>query len=67
MINHPEVAIIGINKMQEKLVMQNGAVVQRLTMNLSTSCDHRVVDGFVAAQAIQSYKGLLEHPATIFM
>ena len=66
-INHPEVAIIGINKMQEKLVMQNGAVVQRLAMNISTSCDHRVVDGFVAAQAIQSYKALLEHPATIFM
>jgi len=66
-INHPEVAIIGINKMQEKLVILNGAVVQRLAMNISTSCDHRVVDGFVAAQAIQSYKALLEHPATIFM
>jgi 2-oxoisovalerate dehydrogenase E2 component (dihydrolipoyl transacylase) len=66
-INHPEVAIIGVNKMMEKLVMENGNVVQRLVMNLSTSCDHRVVDGFVAAQAIQSYKALLEHPATIFM
>jgi len=66
-INHPEVAIIGINKMMEKLVMENGNVTQRLVMNISTSCDHRVVDGFVAAQAIQSYKALLEHPATIFM
>ena len=66
-INHPEVAIIGINKMMEKLVMENGNVTQRLVMNISTSCDHRVVDGFVAAQAMQSYKALLEHPATIFM
>lgn len=66
-INHPEVAIIGVNKMMDKLVMENGAVVQRKVMNISTSCDHRVVDGFVCAQAIQSYKALLEHPATIFM
>lgn len=66
-INYPEVAIIGINKAQQRPVFQGGAVVPRLMMNLSSSFDHRVVDGYDAARMIQALKGLLEHPATIFL
>ena len=66
-INYPEVAIIGINKTQERPVIQNGTVTGRLMMNLSSSFDHRVVDGYDAASMIQAMKGLLEHPATIFI
>ncbi|HJN49592.1 MAG TPA: dihydrolipoamide acetyltransferase family protein [Pseudomonadales bacterium] len=66
-INHPEVAIIGVNKMVQRAVVLNGQIVPRLMMNLSCSFDHRVVDGYDAAQMIQALKGLLEHPATMFM
>ncbi len=66
-INHPEVGIIGVNKMQERLVMIDGQVTTRLIMNLSSSFDHRIVDGYVAAQMIQALKLLIEHPATIFI
>lgn len=66
-INHPEVAIIGPNKIIDRPVVQNGVVVVRKMMNLSSSFDHRVVDGYDAAEFIQRVKGLLEHPATIFM
>lgn len=66
-INHPEVAIIGPNKIADRPVVQNGQVVVRKMMNLSSSFDHRVVDGYDAAEFIQRVKALLEHPATIFM
>jgi 2-oxoisovalerate dehydrogenase E2 component (dihydrolipoyl transacylase) len=66
-INHPEVAIIGPNKIIERPVVQNGAIVVRKMMNVSSSFDHRVVDGYDAADFIQRVKALLEHPATIFM
>ena len=66
-INHPEVAIIGPNKIVERPVVQNGVIVVRKTMNISSSFDHRVVDGYDAADFIQRVKALLEHPATIFM
>lgn len=66
-INHPEVAIIGPNKIVDRPVVQNGQVVVRKMMNLSSSFDHRVVDGYDAAEFIQRVKALLEHPATIFM
>lgn len=66
-INHPEVAIIGPNKIVERPVVQNGVVVVRKMMNISSSFDHRVVDGYDAAEFIQRVKALLEHPATIFM
>lgn len=66
-INHPEVAIIGPNKIIERPVVQNGAIVVRKMMNISSSFDHRVVDGYDAAEFIQRVKALLEHPATIFM
>ena len=66
-INHPEVAIIGPNKIVERPVVRDGQIVVRKMMNLSSSFDHRVVDGYDAAEFIQRIKGLLEHPATLFM
>ncbi|MBV9570556.1 MAG: 2-oxo acid dehydrogenase subunit E2, partial [Alphaproteobacteria bacterium] len=66
-INHPEVAIIGPNAIIERPVVRNGQVVVRKMMNLSSSFDHRVVDGYDAAEFIQKIKALLEHPATLFM
>ena len=66
-INQPEVAIIGVNKAIERPVVINGQVVVRTMMNLSSSFDHRFVDGFDAANMIQAIKDLLEQPATIFM
>jgi 2-oxoisovalerate dehydrogenase E2 component (dihydrolipoyl transacylase) len=66
-INHPEVAIIGPNAIVEKPVVRDGQIVIRKMMNLSSSFDHRVVDGYDAAEFIQRIKALLEHPATLFM
>jgi 2-oxoisovalerate dehydrogenase E2 component (dihydrolipoyl transacylase) len=66
-INHPEVAIIGPNKIVERPVVRGGQVVVRKMMNLSSSFDHRVVDGYDAAEFIQSVKGLLENPAALFI
>jgi 2-oxoisovalerate dehydrogenase E2 component (dihydrolipoyl transacylase) len=66
-INAPEVAIIGLNKAIERPVVHHGAVAVRRIMNLSSSFDHRFVDGYDAAALIQALKELLEHPATIFI
>ena len=66
-INHPEVAIIGPNAIVERPVVRSGQIVVRKMMNLSSSFDHRVVDGYDAAEFIQRLKNLLEHPATLFM
>lgn len=66
-INAPEVAIIGLNKAVERPVVAQGAVVVRRIMNLSSSFDHRFVDGYDAAAMIQALKERLEHPATIFI
>jgi 2-oxoisovalerate dehydrogenase E2 component (dihydrolipoyl transacylase) len=66
-INHPEVAIIGPNAIVERPVVRDGQIVVRKMMNLSSSFDHRVVDGYDAAEFIQKLKRLLEHPATLFM
>lgn len=66
-INAPEVAIIGLNKAVERPVVDRGAVVVRRIMNLSSSFDHRFVDGYDAAAMIQALKEMLEHPATIFI
>jgi 2-oxoisovalerate dehydrogenase E2 component (dihydrolipoyl transacylase) len=66
-INAPEVAIIGLNKAIERPVVHHGAVAVRRIMNLSSSFDHRFVDGYDAAAMIQALKELLEHPATIFI
>ncbi len=66
-INAPEVAIIGVNKAMERPVVMNGTIVVRRIMNLSSSFDHRFVDGFDGAAMIQALKERLEHPATIFI
>jgi 2-oxoisovalerate dehydrogenase E2 component (dihydrolipoyl transacylase) len=66
-INHPEVAIVGINRIVERPMFEGGAVIARKLMNLSSSFDHRVVDGQDAAEFIQSVRRLLEVPATLFM
>ena len=66
-INRPEVAIVGINKQVVRPVWQGGQFVPRTMMNLSSSFDHRVIDGYVAASFIQRLKALLEAPATIFI
>ena len=66
-INHPEVAIIGPNAIIDRPVVHNGAIAVRKMMNLSSSFDHRVVDGYDAAMFIQRVKALLEHPAIMFM
>ena len=66
-INHPEVAIVGPNAIVERPVVRSGQIVVRKMMNLSSSFDHRVVDGYDAAEFIQKLKALLEHPATLFM
>ena len=66
-INHPEVAIVGVNRMVERPMLRNGQVVARQLMNLSSSFDHRVVDGMDAAQFIQAIRALLETPALLFV
>jgi len=66
-INLPEVAIIGVNKAVERPVVVNGQIVIRRMMNLSSSFDHRFVDGYDAAMMIQELKTMLEQPATIFI
>jgi 2-oxoisovalerate dehydrogenase E2 component (dihydrolipoyl transacylase) len=66
-INMPEVAIVGVNRAVERPVVLNGQVTVRLMMNLSSSFDHRFVDGYDAAAMIQRIKEMLEHPATIFL
>ena len=66
-INAPEVAIIGVNRAVERPLVIDGAIAIRLMMNLSSSFDHRFVDGYDAAAMIQALKESLEHPATIFI
>lgn len=66
-INAPEVAIVGVNKAVERPVVLHGTIAIRRIMNLSSSFDHRFVDGYDAAAMIQALKDRLEHPATIFI
>ena len=66
-INLPEVGIIGVNRAVERPMVVNGQIAVRLMMNLSSSFDHRFVDGYDAAAMIQRIKEMLEHPATIFL
>ncbi|WP_299323147.1 dihydrolipoamide acetyltransferase family protein [Parasphingopyxis sp.] len=65
-INRPQVAIIGPNKIVERPVIVDGGIEARKLMNLSISCDHRVVDGYDAASYVQALKHLLETPVLIF-
>ncbi|WP_417463844.1 dihydrolipoamide acetyltransferase family protein [Kordiimonas sp.] len=66
-INSPEVAIVGVNKVAVRPVFQDGGFVPRKIMNLSSSFDHRIVDGWDAAEFIQRIRTLMENPATLFM
>ncbi|MFZ8985274.1 MAG: dihydrolipoamide acetyltransferase family protein [Steroidobacteraceae bacterium] len=66
-INAPEMAIIGVNRAVERPMVHNGSITIRRMMNLSSSFDHRFVDGHDAAAMIQALKGRLEHPATLFI
>lgn len=66
-INHPEVAVIAVNRIVERPVIVAGRIETRKIMNLSSSFDHRVVDGWDAAQFVQELKRLLEQPAMLFI
>ncbi|MDB5734907.1 MAG: catalytic domain of component of various dehydrogenase complexe [Alphaproteobacteria bacterium] len=66
-INHPEVAIIGPNKLVERPVVDGAFIARRKLMNLSASFDHRIIDGYDAARFVQQLKRLLEHPALLFL
>jgi 2-oxoisovalerate dehydrogenase E2 component (dihydrolipoyl transacylase) len=66
-INQPELAIIGVNRAQERPVVHQGAITVRRMMNLSSSFDHRFIDGFDAARLIQTLRELLEQPALLFI
>ncbi|MES2272453.1 MAG: dihydrolipoamide acetyltransferase family protein [Pseudomonadota bacterium] len=65
-INRPEVAIIGPNRVIERPVIRDGEIVAAKLMNLSISCDHRVVDGWDAASYVQALRKLLETPVLLF-
>ena len=66
-INYPEVAIVGVNRMAIRPMWDGTAFVPRKMMNLSSSFDHRVIDGWDAAVFVQRLKDLIENPATLFM
>jgi len=66
-ISRPQVAIFGPNKIRPKLILENGEVAERLVMNFSISCDHRIIDGYDAALMMQYIKGLLEDPMVMFL
>src|SRR4029077_13923069 len=66
-INYPEVAIVGVNRIGERPVVRDGQVVIRKMMNLSSSFDHRIVDGWGAASFTQRVKRVLEQPALLFV
>lgn len=66
-INYPEVAIVGVNRIVERPVVRDGAIVVRQVMNLSSSFDHRIVDGLRAAMFVQGLRACLESPATMFI
>jgi 2-oxoisovalerate dehydrogenase E2 component (dihydrolipoyl transacylase) len=66
-INYPEVAIIGVNKMQTRPVWDGQSFVPRTMMNLSSGFDHRIIDGWEAARFVQAIKSFLELPALMFV
>jgi len=66
-INHPEVAIVGVNRIVLRPVVHSGAIVPRSMMNLSSSFDHRVVDGADGARFVQALRSFLECPGTLFV
>jgi 2-oxoisovalerate dehydrogenase E2 component (dihydrolipoyl transacylase) len=66
-INYPEVAIVGVNRVAERPVVRDGAIVVRQMMNLSSSFDHRIVDGLRAATFVQTIREMLETPPLLFV
>ncbi|WP_409433105.1 dihydrolipoamide acetyltransferase family protein [Litorimonas sp. RW-G-Af-16] len=66
-INRPEVAIFGPNKIRKTLALEDGEIVERKVMNFSISCDHRVIDGYDAAAMMAELRARLEDPARIFL
>ena len=66
-INHPEVSIVSIHAARDRAVVREGEIVVRKMMNLASSFDHRIIDGYDGALLIQELKSMLEYPATIFM
>ena len=66
-INRPEVAIFGPNKIRKKLFLEEGEIIERRVMNFSVSCDHRVIDGYDAAKMMQDMKQALEDPLFMFL
>jgi len=66
-INRPEVAIFGPNKIRKVLALEGGEVIERKVMNFSVSCDHRVIDGYDAAKMMQDMKARLQDPTSIFL
>ena len=66
-INYPEVAIVGVNRIVTRPVIISGTVAARQLMNLSSSFDHRIVDGAQAAGFVQFLRGMMERPATMFI
>lgn len=65
-INRPEVAIFGPNKIRSKLELRGADIIERHVMNFSVSCDHRVIDGYDAAAMVQDLKRMLENPEAMF-
>ena len=66
-INHPEVAIVGVNRVGLRPAVRDGAIVARQLMNLSSSFDHRVVDGADAAAFVRRLREHFQQPATLFV
>ncbi|MEK7723343.1 MAG: 2-oxo acid dehydrogenase subunit E2, partial [Acidobacteriota bacterium] len=66
-INPPEAAIIAVGGATEKAVVKNGEIVVRSIMNVTMSCDHRVVDGATGAKFLQTFKQMLENPAMMLL
>jgi pyruvate dehydrogenase E2 component (dihydrolipoamide acetyltransferase) len=66
-INHPEVAILGVNQIHDRPMVIDGEIVARKMMYLSPSFDHRVIDGAVAARFVRSLKNILEKPEVLLM
>jgi pyruvate/2-oxoglutarate dehydrogenase complex dihydrolipoamide acyltransferase (E2) component len=66
-INHPEVAILGVNQIHDRPVVYEGQIAIRKMMYLSPSFDHRVIDGAVGARFVAALKGLLESPSSLLL
>ncbi|MCX7977813.1 MAG: 2-oxo acid dehydrogenase subunit E2, partial [Bdellovibrionaceae bacterium] len=66
-INHPEVAILGMYKIEDKLYLKDGAVASKKTMNFTATCDHRLIDGAVAARFLAAFIARIEKPGRLMM